>query len=448
MWKFYRMLFILFLVGMVAACAGTEISNEEQEFADHGPVDAVPPGHEKPEGDLPGLSWSGNTSLLTDTETYWPAPDLEKPGYLQTVVDPVFGSKLTRIVGDPDTKMDMLPNNYYVWGTTARHNYSKDPVWNADQSLMVLKFNMNESGRTPPRSPGMIFLDGATYETKFGRSPGFTEARWHPTDPELMIYVAGNAIGYWNPVTNERQEITRFEGIKEAYFGPWEGNISDDGRHVVIQSGDKVFAYNLVEDIRYPDIDWEPEGKVLDFATISPLGNYVVVTAVVGDNPYYTRIYTKEGELIQEWDELWTPTHYDLAVDTDGSEVVVGSSRSEPHRYKVIKRRLHDGETTVVATGGFASHTSARNLKRTGWVYVTFSDRDKDGLAYKNEVVAVKLDGSRVERIAHLRTNNHTYWAEAQASVSPDGLRVVFASNWGVDDNPNQAFVADFSHFR
>ncbi|RAV13295.1 hypothetical protein [Paenibacillus contaminans] len=390
------------------------------------------------------FAWGPNTSLPTNTNTYWPAPALAKPGYLQTVTDPTFGSRITRVSGDPGTSIANVPGG--VWGTTARHNYPKDAAWNADQTKLLLKYNFNGPGPGDP-SERMVFLDGSTYVPLFSRLHWANELRWHPTDPNLMVYVSGNELGYWNPVTDAKTVKKTFADVTDGHFGPWEGNLSDDGRFVVIQSGNFAFAYDIANDVRYPNISTTADGMTLDFATISPLGSYVVVTGTVAGNPNYTKIYTKDGTLVQTWSELWTPSHYDLTVDADGAEVAVGSSRGAPYDGIVLKRRLTDGAATALTTGGYAGHTSARNVNRNGWVFVTYPYRDAGWEPYKNELVAVKLDGTRVERIAHLHANNREangYWAQAQGSVSPDGLRVIYASNWDGDTNPTQAFVVDF----
>ncbi len=75
----------------------------------------------------------------------------------------------------------------------------------------------------------------------------------------------------------------------------------------------------------------------------------------------------------------------------------------------------------------------------------TYATRDRpDLLPYHNEIAAVKLDGSRVERICHTRSYNFAYISESHGSPSPDGLRVVFASDWNSGTYPVQAYVADF----
>ena len=42
--------------------------------------------------------------------------------------------------------------------------------------------------------------------------------------------------------------------------------------------------------------------------------------------------------------------------------------------------RLLDGEVTVLTNGGYATHTSARNLSRPGWAYVTYQGSPAGGL--------------------------------------------------------------------
>ena len=48
-------------------------------------------------------------------------PDTPKPDYLESYIDPAFGTKVTRITGDPGTA---IPDVYGVWGNIARHHYS------------------------------------------------------------------------------------------------------------------------------------------------------------------------------------------------------------------------------------------------------------------------------------------------------------------------------------
>jgi hypothetical protein len=56
------------------------------------------------------------------------------------------------------------------------------------------------------------------------------------------------------------------------------------------------------------------------------------------------------------------------------------------------------------------------------------------GMRYNGEILAVKLDGSgQVERFGHYHSTAKPYRAEAHPVPSPDGRRVLFASDWADD---------------
>jgi len=52
--------------------------------------------------------------LLTDTVTYWPAPTIEKPNYLDPITDSTFGTKITRITGNPGDAIPNLENVFWA----------------------------------------------------------------------------------------------------------------------------------------------------------------------------------------------------------------------------------------------------------------------------------------------------------------------------------------------
>ena len=99
----------------------------------------------------------------------------------------------------------------------------------------------------------------------------------------------------------------------------------------------------------------------------------------------------------------------------------------------VVMVRLRDGRVTSLTepkNEAASFHISARNFDRPGWVYVSY--HPGDGRRFSDEVVAVKMDGSKgVERLAHTHSDaKGLYRAEPHAVPSRDGSRVVFASNW------------------
>jgi hypothetical protein len=345
-------------------------------------------------------------------------PTLARPEALVAFTDPGFGTRVQRITGDPGTAIDGLAGQR--WGAVVRHFYSKYSAWNADETLLILQ------NREPDDGGERLFLDGQTYRPRFSRvAPG--DVRWDPLRPDWMAYLDGDEFGWWHVRDDRRERVARFPGYRRLSFGLGEGNLSWNGRWCVIvarnAAGRQVaFAFDARTQKKFPDLDLEDVR--LDWASISPLGNYLVVDAdaftALEDN---AQVYDREGRKVGAlWAEYGRPSHYDLTVDENGDEVAVGVSKSRPDNGRVIKRRLRDGAITVLTAAGYASHTSTRNIRRPGWAFVTYQTNDARWAPYLNEVTAVSLDGSlRVERWAHLHTFPQGYLTEAHAVPSPDG---------------------------
>jgi hypothetical protein len=335
-----------------------------------------------------------------------------KPGYLEAIIDPAYGSKIIRVVDD-------------TWGEVCRHHYSKDQAWNADQTVIWINKGCD------------VFIDGNTYAAlpnlKFPPDSG-GEGRWHPTNPKAIIYIKNDTLGQWNPFTGENIILHVFSGYTDLFIGPSEGNLTNDGSMIALYSttSKKGFAYDITRNIKYPDIDFSAESRV-NSVSISALGKYIIAN-VNNDN---AKIFDLQGNQIgNTWSEYGCPSHYDFTVDQNGDEVAVGVCKTG---YKgIVKRRLSDGQITVIFSMG-ASHTSARNIRRPGWVYVT-------GLYYApylNEILAIKLDGTAFERIAFIPNNKADYESEMHGSPSLDGTKVIVASNWNIGTRPVQAYVVE-----
>jgi hypothetical protein len=136
---------------------------------------------------------------------------------------------------------------------------------------------------------------------------------------------------------------------------------------------------------------------------------------------------------------IFPTKHADMAVDPfDGNaEVMIGGrSCSESNIGHVVKIRLSDGKVTPLTdptNEAYVTHVSTRNLDLPGWAFVGFEP--EAGMRFSDEIVAVKLDGSgSVQRIIHKHSlTSGCYRCESHAVPSPDGQRVIFASNWAED---------------
>lgn len=366
-------------------------------------------------------------------------PHLPRPRYLERFTDPVFGTRVVRVTA-PERP---IPNLGVTWGPVARHHYSLDQAWNADQTLLML--HRGTSGQGP------LYLHGSTYEPLFFRKsplPGM-QHRWDPVHPHLHIFVGGHQAGKWDVYTGKITQLYTFHGYTALQFGPNKGNPSNDGKMVAVQAHDRhgntvAFAVNLQTGQKTPDIPL-PSGLRWSYVTISPLGDLIVAKTKGSDQ---TQVYDWSGRLLQHWTEYGRPSHFDLTVDAQGAQVAVGVSKSAPDKGYVIKRRLRDGVVTKLLHG-WASHTSARNIREPGWVYISVQDTNPSAsMPFHKEIVAVALDGSgAIRRLAHTHhvrnAKQGDYVSETHASVSPDGSRVIFSSGWDDPSGTISAYVID-----
>src|SRR5689334_22031518 len=95
-----------------------------------------------------------------------------KPSYLQPFTDDAFGTRIVRITGDPGSALRHVDG---TWGKDARHVYSKQEPWSADQKLFFVE---NRRGG----KPAGLLLDGTTFEpvTELCQAAALYDSRWHP----------------------------------------------------------------------------------------------------------------------------------------------------------------------------------------------------------------------------------------------------------------------------
>ena len=361
------------------------------------------------------------------------APAMQEPSHLEPAVDPVFQTAFVKVTNPGNNGAGIVPCD----PAYCTHRYSSAQAWNADQSLLLIANGCS----------GWCFLDGQTHQSLFQRRIP-TACEWHPTDPQLMICVHGNGVLTWAPRENHIIPIWQSENYFGFEFGPGNGNPSHDGTRIALKArtraGDKVaFAYDLSARRKFPDIALAELSGENNHAIISPSGRYIFLFQEPVDGVEQAYVFTAEGEQIQHWTEHHRPGHGDMAIDADGNDVYVGVSKSDPDRYHIIKRRLKDGEVTVLAPYGDGNHVSARNIHLPGWVFVSYSgqysdvqveksEQPSDKAPFYQEVVALRIDGSgEIRRIAQTRNVDHDYWSETHASPSPDGSQVIWSSNWG-----------------
>ncbi len=376
-------------------------------------------------------TWAAD-AVVTSTTAIFTEPAVAQPAYLGSFQDPQFKTTITRIAEFNQKRASV------TWGNRVRHHYSKTQPWNADMSLLLIH-NDTDQGATIARTPRYLLLDGGDYRFLFGLDFAPWEYRWHPTDPDLLYYLFQNRVATYNVRTRRHTLIRQFDeypATNGAITLLYEGNVSHDGNWVAllapVSQNYEIFPLDLRTGEKHPALvvpRTQPGGHDLDWASISPSGDYLVLQW----DDTLTEVYTRD--LVKVRALPTNISHYDMTIE-DGLDIAVGvrkPSASGAPSGPVVKVPLAAGAATVINSRGFASHTSARNLRRPGWAFSSYSTTwsETSWAPYYSEVVAIKTDGSgAVQRLGHFRNNKTDYYAENQPVPSPDGQRVIFASNW------------------
>ena len=152
-------------------------------------------------------------------------------------------------------------------------------------------------------------------------------------------------------------------------------------------------------------------GSAVQWVSMSQSGNYVVIAGSTA-SASYDRNLNKIATLLPNH-----LPHGDLGYDSSGNDVYV-------HVCPMKMVRLSSGQITSLFSTE-CGHVSTRNVKRPGWAYVNF------GAGRPQDVLAVKLDSSKtVERFTHHRSSQAQYIKQTHSAASPDGTKVMFASDW------------------
>lgn len=383
---------------------------------------------------------------ITDPDAEFAEPFTALPAYNTPTAEPTFGTTIRRVSDDDG---DAMANSSPAinWGDITGHDYfKKQNTWNADDSRLLLIHN--KSGGTDREA---IVLNASTYVVeKTVAIDGNWDVRWHPTDPDVLLYVqyqSGCEIGEFDITTETPTTLYSFPEYDFMYLGPWEGNFSDDGRYVALQCQKPTSAWEtIVVDMNSGTKigvaalgNWHEtdDGAVM----MSKLGNYVVVNTSNTDNKVYNKNMTFLASMPGSW------THGDIGIDGSGSECYVAAdgNTGRVHRY-----RFSDGNVLDLTTSGFAENVSCRS-GINGWVWVSYPGRhlDTNWPPYVDEVLRVAMDGSRtMVRLAHLHASyvseaSQDYYAEPHPIPSRDGSKLAFRSLWEgtFGSDPVHAFV-------
>lgn len=339
-----------------------------------------------------------------------------RPGYLESVPDPDFGNRVTRIT------------DAEVFGyADPRHGYSKTQPWNSNGQYIRIRHWL---------------LDGNTYKV-IRKIPYLDEAKWSHLHP-LEIY-GFQGKGRFVRLSIDDDQITllrEFTGYDELRMGPWEGNLSHDDTTVVFAAKKDedltVIVYDIAGDAIVATQLFRGAWKRLDWVSVSPSGKYILFNWHPGELTQAKVIdcYNHDLEFIRRLADQGC--HGDMGFAADGTELYVQFEFGDQRG--IWAYQLADGKRQRLLPDKYnGGHLSFQNFRRPGWCYLSCN---KQGY---REVFALKTDGSgTVQRFAHHYSSAKKYLSEAQAVPNPDGNKVMFASDWGGEVEVN-SFVVEIS---
>ncbi len=374
-----------------------------------------------------------------------PMQPLAKPGYLQTVTDPAFGTTIRRITDIEAT----------VTGEQAviKPMYNTVQAWNADETYMILY----------QRSAGHQLLDGITYQPIRSldiRPADIEEVFWHFSDPDIFYYVEPYYINESEPgqrliryhVSTDTKEVVRaFTDVCGRDEGVQSGNdvqmMSWDSDVIGLRCGEpaKFFNYRISTD-------------TVSSIIVSGQGNdfypWYAPQAAPSGNLFHLGDTVFDGDLnVVRTLNMSSPEHATLGQFRDGTDglftvAFADGSAGGCGNGSLIAHDLTDGScrTLVGMENGYPyppsdTHHSALSHLNPGWVAVSGvgvanwgQTNDAGQALLDNELLLVDSDDGQVCRIGHHRSfaggGSFDYWAEPHVVISPSGTRILFGSDW------------------
>jgi hypothetical protein len=388
---------------------------------------------------------SGNNPLFYLDAAGWPVAG-------RSVTDARFGTSQVRVAETAGL----------------RHEYSRHDPFNADRTRILLMF-------LPLGEWRVYRTDGVPYDTNASllRAVSLEEPRWDPSNPALLwgfqefrivtVNVESGAVTAVKDFTGDPAVAPLLAANPDLYRITTrdEGEPSADYRYwaLLLQgSGEDYRARFLITWDRQTDQILGiralsvPESRI-DWVGMSPKGTWVLVGGDWDNAAPFTGL-TLGSRGLTEFHRLdYGIAHSDVGLDSDGREVIVmqnvqtdyidlipldpstkpildaGGSYDGTGRVPLIRLLYDSGSPQGLNSGvhiscNFSGHCvistfTEPNLREQNWL-----DRT---------ITLVRLDPvrPRVFYLAKVYGTAGAYWEETQASISRDGSRVVWATNWG-----------------
>jgi hypothetical protein len=433
-------------LGLLGGCppqAGSQDSNADSNAVDTSDTNGNSPSNGALFVEVPD-------PLSGDNPTYkLPARAVPAPG--ESVADVPFGTTQTRV-----TQTARL-----------RHEYSRHDPFNRDQSLILL-FHVSDGEWRIYRTQSVPYDQPANLV----RTTELEEPRWDPNDANLLWGVQEFRILTLNVQTGDSATVKDF--AVDATIAPIlaanpdlyritmkdEGETSTDKRYwAFILQGSRddyraryIFCWDRLTD-RVLGIYTVPASEAdIDWVGMSALGTWVLIGGSETNTGDLAGLVMADRELTTFHRLDFTTAHADVGLDSDGNEVIVMQNvRTD---YIDLIPLSADTKPILEAEGSYAG-TNRTPLVRLFYAsespigfqsgvhiscnmpgYCVVSTHIGPGTPEQNwldrSIVLVRLDRAapRVYYLAKVYGTTSAYWEETHATITQDGSRVLWATNW------------------
>lgn len=408
------------------------------------------------------------------------------PPKSQSYMDDMGGCRITRI---SDARAD--------FGTQVVHEYSNMSAINSNDSYVAL-WNVNAGGVYIVDTQGKTILAGG----KLADVAPPTFIRWSVTDPNTFYYPDNNRHfmkGVISPCSHscsvKKTVLHTFSEYRGGiYLGGGEGDISEDGDHVVLLGGNgncgsgargptscDVFVYTISTDTKGPVFNFSEAAHSFDNAKVTPLneieinwGTNDTKGSICTRGPCYKGVELFgsgcAGVGCSPSDMNWVRRltvmneHSDVGRDPSDNETLYIADDGPwycAHGPGYVAVNIQTGVATCIwdmngINWGHTNHVSAHNT--CGGVLIEDFEYVADGTAsyplnanwqatwnkWQNEVIFVRGDGSQRIRLFHPRSRvAGDYWKIPRATISRDCKAVVFDSDMG-QGNPVRDYTDSY----
>jgi hypothetical protein len=346
------------------------------------------------------------------------------PAVGSSYTDSAFGTVITR-VSSAMTTIDASRGGFLQSIST---EYSTISPFNCDNTYLILQ----HFGYYGLYSGDGKYIKDIPFVVNTSSEP-----KWSTTDPNRLFFINGNRLMSIDMDTYQINNIHTFSEYSNI-TGRGESDISVDGKHFVFLGNSKViFTYNIETNTKSSELDIS--GYNMDNLYITE-DNSVVVGWIANGTSRFTGIELFSSDMKFKRQLVPALGHMSLIRD-----YMIWTNSNDPHPIQcqngIVKVRLSDSRQTCLLEldWNLAVHISAPTFG--DFVYVeTYAPSDpfpqsSKWAPYTNEILQVKLDGSETRRLLHHRSRPHdSYVYQPKVSVSRDGAKMVFTSNFNLQN--------------